>query len=41
MATKKKFSTLRVVRHLSREAVDDPSLKACKVRLDRVLDSLI
>ncbi|KFR05657.1 hypothetical protein Y956_02777, partial [Nipponia nippon] len=41
---RKKFFTMRVVRHwkrLPREAVDDPSLEAFKVRLDRALSNLI
>ena len=41
---KKKFFTQRVVRHwnrLPREAEDDPSLKALKVRLDGALSNLV
>ncbi|KFW79433.1 hypothetical protein N336_00283, partial [Phalacrocorax carbo] len=42
--TRQKFFTMRVVKHwhrLPREAVDAPSLKAFKVRLDRVLSNLV
>ena len=42
--TRKKFFTLRVVRHwnrLPREAVDAPSLEVFKVRLDGALGSLV
>ncbi|KFQ59536.1 hypothetical protein N334_13105, partial [Pelecanus crispus] len=41
---KKKFFTVRVVRHwnrLPREAADAPSLEAFKVRLDGALANLI
>ncbi|KFZ48228.1 hypothetical protein N321_09782, partial [Antrostomus carolinensis] len=41
---RRKFFTQRVVRHwhrLPREAVDAPSLKAFKARLDGALGSLI
>jgi len=41
---RKKFFTMRVVKHwsgLSREVVDAPSLETFKVRLDRVLNSLM
>jgi len=41
---KKKFFTMRVVRHwnrLPREAVDAPSLEAFKVRLDGALSNLL
>ncbi|KFO55208.1 hypothetical protein N302_15052, partial [Corvus brachyrhynchos] len=41
---RKKFFTVRVVRHwlrLPREAVDAPSLEMFKVRLDKVLSSLV
>jgi len=40
----KKFFTIRVVRHwnrLSREAVDAPSLKVFKARLDGALSNLV
>ncbi|KFQ11442.1 hypothetical protein N330_12733, partial [Leptosomus discolor] len=42
--TRKKFFTLRVVRHwnrLPREAVDAPSLAVFKTRLDGALSSLV
>ncbi|KFZ65989.1 hypothetical protein N338_05672, partial [Podiceps cristatus] len=42
--TRKKFFTLRVVRHwnrLPREAVDAPSLGVFKARLDGALNSLV
>ncbi|KFM14029.1 hypothetical protein AS27_12673, partial [Aptenodytes forsteri] len=42
--TRKKFFTMRVVRHwnrLPREAVDAPTLKAFKIRLDGALSNLI
>ncbi|KGL91499.1 hypothetical protein N301_16581, partial [Charadrius vociferus] len=41
---RKKFFTLRVVRHwnrLSREAVDAPSLEVFKARLDGALSNLV
>ncbi|KFQ40639.1 hypothetical protein N332_01488, partial [Mesitornis unicolor] len=41
---KKKFFTMRVVRHwhrLPREAVDAPSLEVFKARLDRALSNLV
>ncbi|KFZ59506.1 hypothetical protein N338_05370, partial [Podiceps cristatus] len=41
---RKKFFTLRVVRHwnrLPREAVDAPSLEVFKARLDGALSSLV
>ncbi|KFP13590.1 hypothetical protein Z169_01491, partial [Egretta garzetta] len=41
---RKKFSTMRVVRHwnrLPREAVDAPSLEVFKARLDGALSNLI
>ncbi|KGM00266.1 hypothetical protein N301_02925, partial [Charadrius vociferus] len=40
---KKKFFTLRVVKHWNRlrEAVDAPSLEVFKARLDRALSNLI
>ncbi|KFQ54136.1 hypothetical protein N334_05717, partial [Pelecanus crispus] len=41
---KKKFFTMRVVRHwtrLPREAVDGPPLEAFKARLDGALSSLV
>ncbi|KFP49885.1 hypothetical protein N323_07056, partial [Cathartes aura] len=41
---RKKFSTMRVVKHwnrLPREAVDAPSLETFKVRLDEALSNLI
>ena len=41
---RKKFSTLRVLKHwnrLPREVVDTPSLKKFKVRMNRVLNNLI
>ena len=42
--TKKKFFTVRAVRHwnrLSREAVDAPSLEGFKARLDGALSNLV
>ncbi|KGL85957.1 hypothetical protein N301_03036, partial [Charadrius vociferus] len=42
--TRKKFFTLRVVRHwnrLPREAVDAPTLEAFKARLDGALSNLV
>ncbi|KFW67412.1 hypothetical protein AS28_15015, partial [Pygoscelis adeliae] len=42
--TRKKFFTLRVVKHwhrLPREVVDAPSLETFKVRLDGALSNLI
>ncbi|KFQ91650.1 hypothetical protein Y956_02983, partial [Nipponia nippon] len=42
--TRKKFVTMRVVRHwnrLSREAVDAPSLVVVKARLDGALSNLV
>ncbi|KFO65239.1 hypothetical protein N302_01854, partial [Corvus brachyrhynchos] len=42
--TRKKFFTVRVVRNwnrLPREAVDSPSLKVLKVRLERALSDLV
>ncbi|KFR17554.1 hypothetical protein N306_01536, partial [Opisthocomus hoazin] len=42
--TRKKFFTLRVVRHrnrLLREAVDAPSLEVFKARLDGALSNLV
>ncbi|KFW65554.1 hypothetical protein AS28_04714, partial [Pygoscelis adeliae] len=42
--TRKKFFTMRVVRHwhrLPREAVDAPSLEVFKARLDGALSNLI
>ena len=44
MDVRKKFFTIRVVRHwhrLSRDIEDAPSLKTFKVRLDAALGSLI
>jgi len=44
LGIRKKFSTMRVVRHwhrLPREAVDAPSLEVLKARLDRALGSLV
>ena len=44
MDIRKKFFTLRIVKHwsrLSREVVDVPSLEALKVRLDGALGNLI
>ncbi|KFZ64529.1 hypothetical protein N338_07244, partial [Podiceps cristatus] len=44
LGIRKKFFTLRVVRHwhrLPREAVDAPSLKVFKARLDGALSSLV
>ncbi|KFW79428.1 hypothetical protein N305_09843, partial [Manacus vitellinus] len=41
---RKKFLTVRVIRHwnrLPREAVDAPSLKVFKVRLDGALSNLV
>jgi len=41
---RKKFFTMRVVRHLNgfpREAVDAPSLEMFKARLDRALSNLV
>ncbi|KFQ33945.1 hypothetical protein N332_12185, partial [Mesitornis unicolor] len=41
---RKKFSTMRVVRHWHRlpwEAVDAPSLEVFKARLDRALGNLV
>ncbi|KFQ39697.1 hypothetical protein N332_03902, partial [Mesitornis unicolor] len=41
---RKKFSTVRVVRHwnrLPKEAVDAPSLEVFKARLDRTLSNLV
>ncbi|KFQ25891.1 hypothetical protein N332_13551, partial [Mesitornis unicolor] len=41
---RKKFFTVRVVRHwhrLPREAVDAPSLKVLKARLDKALGNLL
>ncbi|KAJ7417994.1 hypothetical protein BTVI_30756 [Pitangus sulphuratus] len=41
---RKKFFTVRVMRHLKRlprEVVDDPSLKVCKARLDGTLSNLV
>ncbi|KFR01579.1 hypothetical protein N306_12701, partial [Opisthocomus hoazin] len=41
---RKKFFTLRVVRHwnrLPREAVDSPSLEVFKARLDEALSNLV
>ncbi|KFR06577.1 hypothetical protein N306_04347, partial [Opisthocomus hoazin] len=41
---RKKFFTVRVVRHwsrLPREAVDAPSLEEFKVRLDRALSNMV
>ncbi|KFP10327.1 hypothetical protein Z169_11068, partial [Egretta garzetta] len=41
---RKKFFTLRVVRHwnrLPREVVDAPSLEAFKARMDRALGTLV
>ncbi|KFV02823.1 hypothetical protein N340_00178, partial [Tauraco erythrolophus] len=41
---RKKFFTLRVVRHLNRlprEVVDAPSLEVCKARLDEALGNLV
>ncbi|KFW02308.1 hypothetical protein N327_05034, partial [Fulmarus glacialis] len=41
---RKKFSTMRMVRHwnrLPREAVDAPSLKVFKARLDEALSNLV
>jgi len=42
--TRKKFFTMRVVRHwnrLPREAVDAPSLEVFKVRLDGALSNVV
>ncbi|KFM09484.1 hypothetical protein AS27_02496, partial [Aptenodytes forsteri] len=42
--TRKKFFTMRVVRHwnrLPREVVDDPSLEVFKARLDAALSNLV
>ncbi|KFQ93807.1 hypothetical protein Y956_10713, partial [Nipponia nippon] len=42
--TRKKFFTMRAVRHwnrLPREAVDAPSLEVFKARLDGALNSLV
>jgi len=42
--TRKKFSTIRVVKHwtrLPREVVDAPSVEAFKVRLDGALSNLV
>ncbi|KFQ49941.1 hypothetical protein N334_14202, partial [Pelecanus crispus] len=42
--TRKKFFTMRVVRHwnrLPREAVDAPSLEVFKARLDGALSNLV
>jgi len=44
LVTRKKFFTLRVVRHwnrLSREAVDVPSLAVFMARLDEALSNLV
>ncbi|KFW01656.1 hypothetical protein N327_11723, partial [Fulmarus glacialis] len=44
LAIRKKFFTVRVVKHwnrLPREVIDAPSLETIKVRLDRALSSLI
>ncbi|KFO52791.1 hypothetical protein N302_02957, partial [Corvus brachyrhynchos] len=44
LGSKKKFFTVRVVRHWHRlptEAVDAPSLEALKVRLDGALSNLV
>ena len=44
MDIRKKFFTLRIVKHwsrLSREVVDVPSLEALKVRLDGAMGNLI
>ncbi|KFM04538.1 hypothetical protein AS27_07511, partial [Aptenodytes forsteri] len=44
LAIRKKFFTVRVVRHwnrLLREAVDAPSLEVFKARLDEALSNLI
>ncbi|KGL91582.1 hypothetical protein N301_07897, partial [Charadrius vociferus] len=38
---RKKFFTLRVVRHWPREAVDAPSLEVFKARLDVALGNLV
>ncbi|KFZ67919.1 hypothetical protein N338_06357, partial [Podiceps cristatus] len=41
---RKKFFTMRVVKHwdrLPREAVDAPSLKVFKARVDRALSNLV
>ncbi|KFW76555.1 hypothetical protein N305_03681, partial [Manacus vitellinus] len=41
---RKKFFTLRVIRHwnrLPREVMDAPSLKTFKARLDRALSNLV
>ena len=44
LAIRKKFSTMRVVKHwymLPREVVDAPSLETFKVRLDGALSNLM
>lgn len=38
---RKKFFTLRVMRHLNREAVDGPSLEVFKARLDGIFHNLV